>query len=92
MAKQQIIPSRIVVTEHPTYGLQVRAEVQIPGTALWRPIRASAFKAPESGEIIPFLSVDGISLKRFVASLAPEPEPVVDAARLTTAETAESDI
>ena len=81
----QIIPARVVVSEHQTYGLQVRIEVQIPGTSLWRPVKAASFKEPKGGEIIPFLSIDGLSLKRFVASLEAEP---VSAARVDS----ESDI
>ncbi len=78
------IPARVVVSEHKTYGLQARIEVQVPGTALWLPVKATAFKN-EGGDILAYLSVNGLSLKRFVATLDTEP---ASAARIDSEESA----
>jgi len=81
------LSARVVVSEHKTYGLQVRTEVQVPGTGLWLPIRATAFKN-EGGELLSYLSVNGMSLKRFISTLKPEPS----AARVDTADSAEESV
>ena len=78
------IPARIVVSEHKTYGLQVRTEVQVPGTSLWLPVRAVPFKNG-AGEMCAYMAVNGQSLKRFVCSLDAEPT----AARVDTADTSD---